>query len=197
MEFTQRGTHQSQQPVNVSGGEVSNGHHRRGRRSGFSWIRLGMVLLLFSATILIVALLISIATGKTPSQETKYVKTNELQAVFLNGGQVYFGNIKTLNDKFIRMDNIYYLRVNQTVQPKGTTTPANNDISLVKLGCELHGPEDEMVINRPQIIFWENLKSSSQVAKAVAQYVKQNPNGQTCTTTGSTSTSTGTSATGQ
>jgi hypothetical protein len=81
------------------------------------------------------------------------------------------------------MSNIYYLRVNQTVQPDSKNTNNNNDVSLVKLGCELHGPQDQMVINQDQVIFWENLKSDGQVAKAVATFQKNNPDGQNCSTT--------------
>jgi hypothetical protein len=77
------------------------------------------------------------------------------------------------------MSNIYYLRVNQQVQPDQQANSAN-DVSLVKLGCELHGPQDSMVINREQVIFWENLKEDGQVAKAVEEYVKANPDGQKC-----------------
>ncbi len=104
-----------------------------------------------------------------------------MQAVFLNGGQVYFGKINSTNDKFMRVSDIYYLRVNQQVQPDGAAANnSNQDISLVKLGRELHGPQDSMVINQGQVIFWENLKDDGQVAKAVADYKKQNPNGQKC-----------------
>jgi hypothetical protein len=88
------------------------------------------------------------------------------------------------------MSDIYYLRVNQQVQPNGQQSSSNNDISLVKLGCELHGPQDQMVINQNQVIFWENLKDDGQVAKAVAEYVKQNPNGQKCDATSASDTST-------
>ncbi len=161
------------------------------RPKGMAWLRLTSILLLFSATILVVALLISLAMGGTKN-ESKFVDSSKLQAVFLNGGQVYFGNITGLNDKYINLANIYYLRVNQQVQPNSKTT-ANSDVSLVKLGCELHGPEDAMVINREQVVFWENLKTNGQVAKAVAAYVKQNPNGQQCTTTSSSSNSSSTS----
>ncbi len=157
-------------------------HSGSSRKRGVSgWLRFTSVILLFSATILVVAILLSLVYGG-PKQESKYVKNDELQAVFLNGGQVYFGNINTLNNKYIRLNNIYYLRVNQTVQPKSSAQASNNDISLVKLGCELHGPEDSMVINRDQVVFWENLKTDGQVAKAVAAFVKQNPNGQQCST---------------
>ena len=157
-------------------------------------LRVVSVALLFGVTILLVALLGLVANGGA-KPESKYVDGNKLQAVFLNGGQVYFGNIKSLNDKYVQMNNIYYLRVNQTVQPNQQQAngqqATQNDISLVKLGCELHGPTDEMQINREQVIFWENLKDDGQVAKAVADYKKQNPNGQNCNAQTNQSTSTG------
>jgi hypothetical protein len=141
------------------------------------------VALLFSIAILVLALSALLAFGKDNSRENRWVNEEKLQAVFLNGGQVYFGNISTLNDDYIRMNNIYYLRVNQQVQPgNNNNQQAEQDISLVKLGCELHGPEDQMIISKEQVIFWENLKSDGQVAKAVAQYVEQNPDGQKCET---------------
>lgn len=180
MDFSQKGT----QPNQNVGGSAS-AHHvsskRRRRPTGvLGWIS---VLLLVSVTILLVTLLVSIVTG-APKNETKYVNSKSLQAVFLNNGQVYFGKISALNDKYVRLGNIYYLRVNQAVQPKQSSpsTTNSNDVSLVKLGCELHGPEDQMLINRDQVTFWENLKTDGQVAKAVADYIKNNPDGQKCST---------------
>lgn len=168
--------------------------HRSSKSGNSGLFKTGSIALLFSATILVVALLASIVFGSVVS-EKKFVNGDTLQAVFLNNGQVYFGNIRSLNDKYVRLGNIYYLRVNQQVQPNQTNSnTANQDISLVKLGCELHGPVDEMLINRDQLSFWENLKTDGQMAKAVAEYVKQNPNGQKCTanTGSSTNSSTGT-----
>ncbi len=156
--------------------------HRGSRSNTNKMFQLSSVALLFSATILVVALVLSLFFGGVPA-ENKYVNKKTLQAVFLNNGQVYFGNIRSLNEKYLRVGNIYYLRVNQQVQPnQSDKNAAAQDISLVKLGCELHGPVDEMLINRDQVTFWENLKTDGQVAKAVAEFVKQNPNGQKCTT---------------
>lgn len=156
----------------------------------FKGMRFVQIALLFSATVLIVAVLWFLALGSNSKAESSYVDTSKLQAVFLNGGQVYFGNISELNGKYVSMNNIYYLRVNQQVQPnQSTTTTGSDDISLVKLGCELHGPQDNMQINREQVIFWENLKDDGQVAKAVKAYKEQNPGEQKCD---QTSTGTGT-----
>lgn len=144
--------------------------------------RLAYVGFLGAVTVLVVAVLLSLVFAKdVGSKEKGYVNKDQFQAVFLNGGQVYFGKITDLNSQYLNMGNIYYLRVNQQVQPdQKDSSAAANDISLVKLGCELHGPQDSMVINREQVIFWENLKTDGQVAKAVAEYVKANPNGQNC-----------------
>lgn len=146
-------------------------------------MKIAYTVLLGAIGILLIAVVMFLVFGKGRSitySEGSNVNSDKFQAVFLNGGQVYFGKISTLNTKYMTLDNIYYLRVNQQVQPDQQNTPNPNDISLVKLGCELHGPEDSMVINREQVIFWENLKSDGQVAKAVEEYVKANPDGQKC-----------------
>lgn len=132
--------------------------------------------------ILLIALLALMIFHKSDkNSEARHVDTSKYQAVFLNGGQVYFGKVSELNSKFLNLNDIYYLRVNQQVQPDQNNA-AGNDISLVKLGCELHGPQDAMVINREQVTFWENLKDDGQVANAIAEFVKANPNGQNCET---------------
>lgn len=193
MEFMNRGGRPSS-PVSAPASSTgSNGSGSRNKKSfkDVLGIKVASVALLFSATILVVALLWFVVLG-SPNSEQKHVDDSKMQAVFLNGGQVYFGNIQDLNGSSIRLSNIYYLRVNQQVQPTETTEASSNDISLVKLGCELHGPQDEMLINREQVIFWENLKDDGQVAKAVVEYQKQNPDGQDCDASQSQNTPAGT-----
>jgi hypothetical protein len=188
MEWMNRGprgpqsANQPAQNAGVAGGPAPHNQHDQ-KAKGPDKLRVASIALLFSGTILVVALLLFIGFGGgTKKAESGYVNKDKLQAVFLNGGQVYFGRIKALNDDFLRLTDIYYLRVNQQVQPEQNGAPAQDasDISLVKLGCELHGPEDEMLINRSQVIFWENLKEDGQVTQAVAQYIEENPDGQDC-----------------
>jgi hypothetical protein len=190
MDFTQRGSNSHSGGASHSAG-VHVGGNGRGKRKKLSFERVASIILLFAVTILAILLVVKVGTS-TVSKESKYVDESKLQAVFLNGGQVYFGDITALNNQYLKLNNIYYLRVNQTVQPNQQNNQNNNDVSLVKLGCELHGPQDQMVINREQIIFWENLKTDGQVAKAVETYVKQNPDGQKCNTQTTTNTNTNT-----
>jgi hypothetical protein len=68
------------------------------------------------------ALFIALTPGAR--QESSYVNKERLQAVFLNGGQVYFGRIRVLDNNFIRLTDVYYLRVNEELQPEGQATDA-------------------------------------------------------------------------
>jgi hypothetical protein len=180
MDFAQRS---NPAPAGAPAPSRSSGSKKLNKRWS-AILRWTSFVLLISVAILVVATVASIVVSKT-HEESKYVNTSQYQAVFLNGGQVYFGKITSLNDKYLALNDIYYLRVNQTVQPNSTSN-SSNDVSLVKLGCELHGPQDQMVINDDQVIFWENLKTDGQVAKAVADYQKQNPKGQDCSAATST-----------
>jgi uncharacterized membrane protein len=143
-------------------------------------------------SILLIFAVIALFANTGNSDEDKYVQPSKLQAVFLNTGQVYFGNIKVLNSSYYVLTNIYYLQTSSS--STSTTSSANTSVSLVKLGCELHEPYDQMVLNTGQVTFWENLQSDGQVAKAVAAFQKANPDGQKCSDqSASSSTTSGTS----
>lgn len=95
------------------------------------------------------------------------------QAVFLANGQVYFGKLSEPNSQYVTLKDIYYLQVVQQQlqgQQYSQQTGQSPQVSLVKLGNELHGPEDEMKISRTQILFYEELKPDSQVVKAIKDY---------------------------
>jgi hypothetical protein len=180
MDFRSRG---GQSPITPTTGGTTTAS----KKFSSVWLERGWVVLLFSVAIIIIA--IAALTFFSGNAEGKAIKKNSYQAVFLNNGQVYFGNVANLNEKFIDLRNIYYLQTNNSGDSgAATTSSSNTNVSLVKLGCELHSPYDQMVINRDQVIFWENLKDSGQVVKAIAQYKKDNPNGQTCNTSSANST---------
>lgn len=107
--------------------------------------------------------------------------TSAYQAVFLTNGQVYFGKMSNQQSDYATLTDIYYLQVVQQEPLQGTQAegqPAaaaeQPQISLVKLGNELHGPVDEMHISRAQILFYEDLKADGNVVKAIDAY-KANP----------------------
>ena len=103
------------------------------------------------------------------------VKGGQYQAVFLTNGQVYFGKVSNVNTGYVKLTDIYYLQVQQSVQPDNKNNNNNNSqVSLAKLGSELHGPEDAMYISRQQVLFWENLKNDGKVVQAINSYKQQN-----------------------
>ena len=109
--------------------------------------------------------------------EGNLVDSSKYQAVFLSDGQIYFGKLTNVGDKYATLENIYYLQVQQAVQPDAKADP-QQQVSLAKLGNELHGPEDKMQINVDHVLFWENLKDDGQVVTAINKYVsgdKQTP----------------------
>jgi hypothetical protein len=114
-----------------------------------------------------------------PSSAVTADKLSGYQAVFLSNGQVYFGKISETNSDYVQLADIFYLQVNTPAGSTDTTSAAtavnsassaSTQLSLVKLGNELHGPADQMFINRDQILFYENLKADGQVAEAIVKY---------------------------
>lgn len=108
------------------------------------------------------------------------VQHDRYYGVFLSNGQVYFGKIARLDDDFLRLTDIYYLQSNDALQGEGAAGgtgdasaaegAAASDLSLVKLGAELHGPEDTMNVNMEHVLYYELLKDDSQVVKAIRAY---------------------------
>ncbi len=138
----------------------------------------GVLNKVLAVALLIAALLfIGVYAGRVVSSATadSAIKGKQFQAVFLTNGQVYFGQLSNVDSSYVKLKSIYYLQVQQTVQPKDSTSAANNQqVSLAKLGGELHGPEDSMYISRSQVLFWENLKNDGKVAKAISDYKATN-----------------------
>ena len=146
----------------------------------------GSIVLLFAVTALVVSLTFLLAFGGASVQRS--VQKDKYQAVFLNNGQVYFGNIKSINDKTYDLRGIYYLQTNGgTDAAAQTSTTTATNVSLVKLGCELHAPYDQMLINANQVLFWENLQSTGQVVQAITKYKTDNAK-KACSTTSQNST---------
>lgn len=103
--------------------------------------------------------------------KSQAINTKDYQAVFLTNGQVYFGKLQNTEGRYLSLKNIYYLQVQQAVQPADVNAAAaDSKTQLVKLGNELHGPEDSMQISHDQILFWENLVPGGKVSQAIATY---------------------------
>ena len=139
--------------------------------------------ILWVVIVLVLALLILTVFNGLFSGSTKnfgrlsdWADFSKYQAVFLSNGQVYFGKVTDANNQTLVLENIYYLRTAGNLQvsdANSTSTPpapATDNFSLIKLGNELHGPEDKMSINLSQVLFVEDLKDDSKVVEAIRAY---------------------------
>lgn len=114
------------------------------------------------------------AKPAAPAKASGYV------AVFLTNNQVYFGKLGSLDGQYATLSDVYYLRVQPSLSDAGTVkvedaktagaTAGKNDLTLIKLGDELHGPTDEIKLNRDHILLVEELKVDSKVVKAIEQF---------------------------
>lgn len=155
--------------------------HRQQGGSKLPWAVLALVVIV----LIVVAVLFrdKLFAGKTG--DAMMAKTGEYQAVFLTNGQVYFGKLTENGDRYMKLTDIYYLQVNQPqiqgsqqTQQQAQQAQTQPQLQLVKLGNELHGPVDEMHINRDQVLFYEDMKADGKVAQAIKEY-KANPAGAT------------------
>jgi hypothetical protein len=114
MEFMSRGslTQQPQRMATPEAPEMRGEQHSR-RRPKEDMLTLGSKIgtgILLVIIVLLVALVAWFTVFSTPSSQSGYVDGSKLQAVFLNTGQVYFGNIKSLNQNYFVLNNVYYLQ---------------------------------------------------------------------------------------
>jgi hypothetical protein len=175
-----------------------------GRRKHIDWAGRAVRIEWFIFTALVaLVLLLAIGwlmfSGNSSTTESNQIDNSKCQAVFLNGGATsgsvayttYFGHVSKLNNNYMILKDVYYLTTSTTNDNSQAANP-----QLTKLGCQqLHSPYDEMVINRNQVAFWENLQDSGKVVQAIKQFKAQNPNGPNCSSTNNTTNSTNQSST--
>lgn len=97
---------------------------------------------------------------------------SKYQAIFFTNGQVYFGKLKIMNGSYMKLTNVYYLQATKS-SDKNPQQTSQDGVELVKLGSEVHGPEDEMMISKDQVLFFENLKKDGKVSASIEQYQKK------------------------
>lgn len=192
MEFMSRGDNRSAAPQPAPR-PVAPQRHKHvdwdGRAIRIEWF----VFTCLVALVLLIAIGWLIFGTSTAASESKEINTSKYQAVFLNGGATsgsvayttYFGHITRLTGSYVILKDVYYLTTSSSGNDQTQANP-----QLTKLGCQqLHSPYDEMVINRNQVAFWENLQDNGKVVQAIKQFQQQNPNGPNCSASSNSSSS--------
>lgn len=133
--------------------------------------------LLMLAVLIIAVVVIMWGFKLLSNNKMAEVSSKNWQAVFLTNGQVYFGKVSSVSNKTIVLNDIYYLQVvtkplQTTDQGTAASAETQQELTLIKLGNELHGPTDRMVINSSQVLLTEILKTDSRVVEAINKYVE-------------------------
>lgn len=163
-------------PVSVNHGAPTGRHTNEPAASSHKRKRRGLrkVVFISIGVIVVVAIAVTAVLTVYRSSVGSLIDSSKYQAVFFTNGQVYFGKLESVNNNYMRLTDIFYLQTTSTDStntqlPSSSSTP---NVNLIKLGSEIHGPSDEMVINDSQILFFENLKSDGKVSQSIIKYQK-------------------------
>lgn len=88
--------------------------------------------------------------------------------VFLTNGQAYFGHFYAGPGDYATLTEVYYVLATQ-LQSQDPKVAPTTQLSLQKLGGEIHGPRQEMKVAKSQILFVEDLRADSPLVQSIAQ----------------------------
>ncbi|MCW1930608.1 MAG: hypothetical protein KIH62_004850 [Candidatus Kerfeldbacteria bacterium] len=107
------------------------------------------------------------------SRMMQVIPTDTYQAVFLTNGQVYFGKLNNLNSEYMVLKDVYYIQqsTDDTSDEAATTDDEseNTQLKIIRLGEEIHQPQNGMIIARDHMMYWENLRADSRIIDAINQ----------------------------
>lgn len=96
----------------------------------------------------------------------KYVKQGQFQAYFFTDGSAFYAKTTNLDGTFLAStSHVYFLRSLPQVQPNGSTTATGISLALAK-------PEQYNMRTAADLLYWQNMKDDSMVAKAVKEFEK-------------------------
>jgi hypothetical protein len=109
-------------------------------------------------------------------QYDRLIDKKAYQVVFLSNGESYFGQLRNIGFKTYSLSDVYYLKYSSSQQEAEATSEEattevvadNYDIKLIHLGDqEFYKPDSQMIINKDQVVYWENLQADSEVMKFI------------------------------
>ncbi len=65
------------------------------------------------------------------------------------------------------LSDVFYLQNSDTTTTTTTDTDNNSNLTLVPLINDLHTPRNHIVLNKENIIYWQNLQTTSPIIDAI------------------------------
>lgn len=94
---------------------------------------------------------------------------NSYQVVFLTNGKAYFGKITEITNKYIILNNPFYIQVKQQ-KVNTEEQDYQPEMKLVSIKDEFHKPKGYMLIEKSEVIFIEELEDTSQIIDIIKTY---------------------------
>lgn len=99
--------------------------------------------------------------GNKIEEKLAAVNGSDYWAVTLDNGQIFYGKLEN-GDPYLVMTDVFYYRPGFQAE-KGK-------IRIVKVGTELHQPQEEVHINKSHVVAKEQLTLDSKVVNAIKNY---------------------------
>lgn len=90
------------------------------------------------------------------------INASQYQVVYMTSGQAYFGKLQNTGGDYLVLKSPYTAQ-----EIKANDEKSQPQTTLVKVSQQAYGPEDVMSLKSDQVLFWQNLRSDSKVAKAI------------------------------
>lgn len=136
----------------------------RPQPSGKRWIIIGGIVVLLAAA----AITWLVFTQNRAN--VAGIATDKYQTVYLMNGQIYFGKLTAMSDTQYKLSNVYYLQTatpDTTKEESSSQSNAANNSQLIKLSNAVYGPEDEMMISKDQVLYFQNLNPEGRAAQLI------------------------------
>lgn len=92
------------------------------------------------------------------------IMSDRYQVVYMLTGQIYFGKLQNTDGQYLTLKNVYVIQGAQGADAAKT----NSETNIVQVSRQVYGPDDSMAIRADQVQFWQNLRTDSKVAEAIA-----------------------------
>jgi hypothetical protein len=112
----------------------------------------------------IATLLLAFAVVRVWDFTIPRVGAQHYQAVFLSNGQTWFGHYRDRVGPYAAMSSVYYVQTKPSQDADVAPTS-----QLIKRGNELHAPDPQVLIPKTAILFIEDLRDDSPIAKYMDQ----------------------------
>lgn len=90
------------------------------------------------------------------------IKADQYQVVYTTSGQAYYGKLQNTGGDYLVLKSPYTAQ-----EVTSTDEKSQPQTTLVKVSQQVYGPEDVMSLKSEQVLFWQNLRTDSKVAKAI------------------------------